>query len=115
DMGLSVWEKPSFACLASRFPYGEPITAEKLAMVGQAEELLLQLGFSQFRVRIHGAMARIEILPEEFLRLLQEEIRIRVTEQLREYGFTYVSMDLNGYRTGSMNETIDLDKPDGRM
>lgn len=111
-MGLASWEKPSFACLASRFPYGEPITAEKLAMVGQAEELLLQLGFSQFRVRIHGSMARIEVLPEDFSRLIQEAIRNQITKQFQEYGFTYVSMDLTGYRTGSMNETLKktLDK-----
>lgn len=111
-MGLASWEKPSFACLASRFPYGEPITAEKLAMVGQAEELLLQLGFSQFRVRIHGSMARIEVLPEDFSRLIQETIRNQITKQFQEYGFTYVSMDLTGYRTGSMNETLKktLDK-----
>lgn len=111
-MGLASWEKPSFACLASRFPYGEPITAEKLAMVGQAEESLLQLGFSQFRVRIHGSMARIEVLPEDFSRLIQEAIRNQITKQFQEYGFTYVSMDLTGYRTGSMNETLKktLDK-----
>lgn len=105
-MGLAVWEKPSFACLASRFPYGERITAEKLAMVGKAEEFLLQLGFPQFRVRIHGRMARIEVLPEDFPKLMQEDIRNQVTKQFREYGFTYVSMDLTGYRTGSMNETL---------
>lgn len=111
-MGLASWEKPPFACLASRFPYGEPITAEKLAMVGQAEELLQQLGFSQFRVRIHGSMARIEVLPEDFSRLIQETIRNQITKQFQEYGFTYVSMDLTGYRTGSMNETLKktLDK-----
>ena len=106
DMGLASWEKPSFACLASRFPYGESITAEKLAMVGQAEELLLQLGFSQFRVRIHGCMARIEVLQEDFPKLIQENIRTQVTDQFKKYGFTYVSMDLTGYRTGSMNETL---------
>lgn len=105
-LGLDTWEKPSFACLSSRFPYGETITKEKLAMVEQGEELLLELGFSQFRVRIHGAMARIEVLPEDFPRLIQEEIRNRITEQFREYGFTYVAMDLTGYRTGSMNEVL---------
>mgnify|MGYP001027368670 CR=1 FL=1 len=111
-MGLAAWEKPSFACLASRFPYGEAITAEKLAMVGKAEEFLLQLGFPQFRVRMHGRMARIEVLPEDFPKLMQEDVRNQVTKQFREYGFTYVSMDLTGYRTGSMNETLKktLDK-----
>ncbi len=106
EMGLATWKKPSFACLASRFPYGETITEEKLAMVEQAEQLLLKLGFSQFRVRIHGTMARIEVLPEEFTRLFQEEIREGVIRQFREYGFTYVSLDLEGYRTGSMNEIL---------
>ncbi len=107
-MGLAAWEKPSFACLASRFPYGEAITAEKLAMVGKAEEFLLQLGFPQFRVRMHGRMARIEVLPEDFPKLMQENVRNQVTKQFREYGFTYVSMDLTGYRTGSMNDQKEL-------
>lgn len=111
-MGLAAWEKPSFACLASRFPYGEAITAEKLAMVGKAEEFLLQLGFPQFRVRIHGRMARIEVLPEDFSKLMQEDVRNQVTKQFREYGFTYVSMDLTGYRTGSMNETLKKTETD---
>lgn len=106
ELGLDTWEKPSFACLSSRFPYGETITKEKLAMVEQGEQLLLDLGFSQFRVRIHGRMARIEIVPEDFSRLIQEKIRSRITEQFREYGFTYVAMDLTGYRTGSMNEVL---------
>ncbi|MDO5338327.1 MAG: ATP-dependent sacrificial sulfur transferase LarE [Eubacteriales bacterium] len=101
DMGLPTWDKPSFACLASRFVYGEQITREKLAMVEKAEELLLELGFGQVRVRIHGTMARIEVLPEEFSHLM--EVRERVLERLESYGFTYVSLDLKGYRTGSMN------------
>lgn len=106
EMGLDTWEKPSFACLASRFPYGEVITEEKLAMVEQAEQLLMELGFAQFRVRIHGTMARIEVLPEDFEKLFPEEIRRRIIGQFREYGFTYVSVDMEGYRTGSMNEIL---------
>lgn len=106
NLGLDTWEKPSFACLSSRFPYGETITKEKLAMVEQGEQLLLELGFSQFRVRIHARMARIEVLPEDFSRLIQEEIRNQIIEKFREYGFTYVAMDLVGYRTGSMNEVL---------
>ncbi|EOS25606.1 hypothetical protein C806_01733 [Lachnospiraceae bacterium 3-1] len=105
-LGLDTWEKPSFACLSSRFPYGETITKEKLAMVEQGEQLLLELGFSQFRVRIHARMARIEVLPEDFSRLIQAEIRNQIIEKFREYGFTYVAMDLVGYRTGSMNEVL---------
>ena len=106
-LGLPTWEKPSFACLASRFVYGETITREKLGMVDKAEQLLLDLGFHQVRVRIHGTMARIEILPEEFPKLISEDIRNRITSAYKSYGFTYVSMDLIGYRTGSMNEVIE--------
>ena len=102
--GLPTWNKPSYACLASRFVYGETITIEKLSMVDRAEQLLFDLGFSQFRVRIHGMMARIEVLPEDFPKLLEN--RLPVVRALKEYGFTYVSMDLAGYRTGSMNETF---------
>ncbi|MBQ9592666.1 MAG: TIGR00268 family protein, partial [Lachnospiraceae bacterium] len=106
ELGLPTWQKPSFACLASRFPYGERITAEKLHMVDEAEQLLMELGFAQFRVRIHGTVARIEVKPEEFGKLLEETVRRRVTGHLKELGFTYVAMDLTGYRTGSMNETL---------
>lgn len=106
-LNLPTSEKPSFACLASRFVYGEKITKEKLTMVDKAEQLLLDLGFNQVRVRIHDLMARIEILPEQFEKLFIEENRKKITENLKELGFTYVSLDLNGYRTGSMNETIN--------
>ncbi len=106
QMGLSTWKKPSIACLASRVPYGEMITAEKLAMVEQAEQFLLDLGFQQFRVRIHGKMARIEVLPEALERLVQAEIREQILSAFHAYGFTYVSMDLQGYRMGSMNEAL---------
>ena len=109
---LPTWDKPSYACLASRFVYGETITAEKLGMVDKAEQLLLDLGFRQVRVRIHGTMARIEILPDEFDKLISENVRNQITASFREIGFTYVTMDLIGYRTGSMNEVIkaDIDK-----
>lgn len=106
ELGLPTWEKQSFACLSSRFVYGETITKEKLSMVDRAEQLLLDLGFHQLRVRIHGKMARIEVLPEEFEKLMQPDIRNEVVEKLTAYGFTYVTMDLKGYRTGSMNETL---------
>lgn len=105
-LSLPTWEKPSFACLASRFVYGETITREKLAMVDRAEHQLLDMGFRQFRVRIHGTMARIEVLPEEFERLMREENRRGIADRLKEFGFSYVTLDLQGYRTGSMNETI---------
>lgn len=103
---LPTWEKQSFACLSSRFVYGETITEEKLNMVDKAEQLLLDMGFHQVRVRIHGMMARIEIEPKEFEKLMEEETRNRIIEKFKDYGFTYITMDLIGYRTGSMNETL---------
>lgn len=106
EMGLSTWNKPSFACLASRFPYGEEISEDKLTMVEKAERFLMDRGFRQFRVRIHGNMARIEILPEEFGLLMEKEVREEAVKRLKEYGFSYVTMDLQGYRTGSMNEVL---------
>jgi uncharacterized protein len=106
ELGLNTWDKQSFACLSSRFVYGEEITEEKLSMVDKAEQLLLDMGFHQLRVRIHGKMARIEVLPEEFPKLIEEETRNKILSEFIDYGFTYVSMDLKGYRTGSMNETI---------
>ena len=108
QFGLQTWEKQSFACLSSRFPYGETISEEKLHMVDQAEQLLLDLGFSQVRVRIHGTIARIELLPQEFPKLMEEATREQVNQAFRSYGFSYVALDLQGYRTGSMNETLDL-------
>ena len=103
---LPTWDKPSFACLASRFVYGEPITKERLNRVGAAEQLLLDLGFRQVRVRIHGEeneMARIEVLPEEIARFSQDQLRQKVWTGLKAMGFAYVTLDLQGYRTGSMN------------
>ncbi|MBR6384217.1 MAG: ATP-dependent sacrificial sulfur transferase LarE [Lachnospiraceae bacterium] len=105
-LGLPTWDKQSFACLSSRFVYGETISKEKLSMVDKAEQLLLDLGFRQVRVRIHGTMARIEVLPDEFSKLISEDIRSKITASFKEFGFTYVTMDLTGYRTGSMNEVI---------
>ena len=106
DMELSTWDKQSFACLSSRFVYGETISEEKLSMVDKAEQLLLDMGFHQVRVRIHGTIARIEVLPEEFTKLIEEKIREDIVKSFKKYGFTYVAMDLTGYRTGSMNETL---------
>ena len=106
QLGLPTWDKQSFACLSSRFVYGEEITAQKLGMVDKAEQLLLDLGFHQLRVRIHGTIARIEVLPDEFEKLLQN--RTQIVTAFKGYGFSYVTMDLQGYRTGSMNETLHL-------
>ena len=103
-LGLPTWDKQSFACLSSRFVYGETITEEKLGMVDKAEQLLLDLGFKQVRVRIHDKMARIEVKKDEFPKLI--EAADQVYDYLKSLGFTYVSMDLGGYRTGSMNETL---------
>ncbi len=106
EMALPTWEKPSFACLASRFVYGETISEEKLKRVEEAEQLLLDLGFRQMRVRVHGNIARIEVLPEEISKLTDEKVRNTVYNTLKGLGFDYVTMDLAGYRTGSMNETL---------
>ena len=107
QLNLPTWDKPSFACLASRFVYGEMISEEKLKMVGAAEQLLSEMGFKQYRVRIHGKLARIEIMPEDFTRMLQPETREKIYDSLKALGFSYVSLDLKGYRTGSMNEELE--------
>lgn len=106
ELDLPTWNKPSFACLASRFVYGEPISEEKLQMVDKAEQLLIDLGFSQVRVRIHGKIARIEILPQEFAKIMAADVREKIYAEFANYGFSYTTLDLKGYRTGSMNETI---------
>lgn len=104
EMGLSTWDKPSFACLSSRIPYGERITQEKLSMIDQAESFLMQLGFRQVRVRQHDKLARIEVSPDK----LQEIVAVAdtVLQKLKEIGYSYVSLDLKGYRTGSLNEVL---------
>ena len=107
EMGLPTWDKQSFACLSSRFVYGETISEKKLGMVDKAEQLLLDMGFHQVRVRIHGNIARIEVLPDEITKIVEEGNRTKIANQLKEYGFDYVTLDLLGYRTGSMNETLD--------
>ena len=101
EMNLPTWNKPSMACLASRFVYGETLTAPKLAAVEAAEDFLLSAGFKQMRVRVHGNLARIEILPEQFDMLLS--LREEISARLKSLGFDYVTLDLQGYRTGSMN------------
>ncbi len=106
-LGLASWDKPSFACLASRFVYGETITAEKLRRVEAAEDCLRSLGFRQYRVRSHGELARIELLPEELPRLADAPLREEVHDALKKLGFRYVSLDLAGFRSGSMNESLD--------
>ncbi len=105
DMGLATWDKPAFACLSSRFPYGHAITADKLQQVEKAESFLRERGIRQFRVRHHGNLARIEVAPED-IPLLAGSMREDLTEHLHSLGFTYVTLDLTGYRTGSMNTEL---------
>jgi uncharacterized protein len=105
-LGLPTAEKPSFACLASRFPYGERITAEGLARVDAAEQFLLDEGLRQVRVRVHGDVARIETDEDGMTALLEPCLRQRVHERLQALGFRFVSLDMRGYRTGSMNATL---------
>ena len=106
-LGLPTWNKQSFACLSSRFVYGEEITEERLGMVDRAEQELLDLGLTQVRVRVHGEkdpIARIEVIPEEFGLLVAHAAQ--VAANLRALGFSYVTMDLAGYHTGSMNQSL---------
>ena len=106
EMGIEAWNKPSFACLASRIPYGQRITGKDLEMIGKAEQLFLDLGFRNVRVRRHGDLARVEVNPDDRVRFFDLELMDRVDAELRKIGFAYAALDLRGYRTGSMNETI---------
>jgi len=105
ELLLPTWNKPSLACLSTRIPYGERITEKKLNMVENAEEYFKNLGYSQVRVRVHGKIARIEIIPDDFTKIITD--RITVTEKLREIGFSYVTLDLLGFRSGSLNEILN--------
>jgi uncharacterized protein len=104
--GLPTWDQPASACLSSRIPYGEVVTIEKLSAVDRAEQLLRRLGFRQVRVRHHGDIARIEIAEQELPRALDPELSRRITVELKAFGFRYVTLDLEGYRTGSLNESL---------
>ncbi len=108
SLGLSTWDKPSFACLASRFPYGERITKEEIERVNRAEEMLQKHGFKQVRVRMQGKMARIEVLPDDVRRFSDTRLRKAVAGALKRLGFLYITLDLEGYRTGSMNEALKV-------
>jgi len=105
-LGLPTWDKPSFACLASRFPYGEEITLDELRMVDEAEAFLFSLGFKQVRVRHYPNLARIEVYPEEMSRLMNGSLREKVVNRLKKIGYHYVTLDLQGFRSGSMNEVL---------
>lgn len=106
ELGLPTWNKPSAACLASRIPYGDRITPEKLDQADKAEAVLHGLGLGQCRVRIHGDIARIEVAPELIAQAASDPVRTRIVEGLRALGFAYVALDLQGYRMGSLNETL---------
>jgi len=104
--GLPTWDRPASACLASRLPYGTEVTPERLALVERAEAALRELGFRQFRVRLHDKLARIEIAPAEMPRAMSLEMAASISERLKAAGFTYVALDLEGYRQGSLNEGL---------
>ena len=106
ELGLSTWDKPSYACMSSRFPYGQEITTGKLQMVSLAEDFLRSLGLRQLRLRHHEDVARLEVSQEEIP--LAVERRDAIVKKCKELGYTYVTLDLQGYRTGSMNETLKL-------
>src|SRR5205085_3593960 len=103
-LGVPVWDKPAMACFSSRIPYGSKVDVASLQMIYKAEKLLHELGFHQLRVRHHDKLARIEVERSELPRLVEEEMSRKVTDGLRKIGYTYVTVDLIGYRTGSMNE-----------
>jgi len=105
ELGLPVWQKPSAACLASRIPYGDPITGEKLRMIEDAEAFLADFGIGQIRVRLHNTIARIAVHKEDWEKILDQQPAI--TEKFRSHGFAYVTLDIDGYRSGSMDEVLD--------
>lgn len=105
-LNLATWDKPAFACLSSRFPYGQEITLEKLSMVDKAENYLRDIGFKQFRVRHHGDIARIEISSDERTKIFDLKIMDEIGNKFKNIGFNYVTLDLLGYRSGSMNEVL---------
>ncbi len=108
EMGLPTWDKPAMACLSSRVPYGERISREKLEQIDRAEQLLRDLGYRQVRVRHHGEVARIELPPEDMSRFFAEGLAEPIGRRIKELGFQYVALDLQGYRSGSMNEVLKL-------
>ena len=110
DMDLPTWDKPAQACLSSRIPYGTPVSVEALTRIAKAEEFLHGLGIRQLRVRHHDTIARIEVEPEDIVSLLDEGIRHRITEHFRSIGYSYVTLDLEGFRSGSLNEVLSSRK-----
>ena len=107
-LGLSTWDQPASACLSSRIPYGAEVTVEKLRMIEQAEDALQSLGFRQCRVRHHGDVARLELSVADMRRVLDDDVRRAIVEGVKAVGYRFVSLDLQGYRTGSLNEVLPL-------
>jgi uncharacterized protein len=110
NFNLPTWDKPAMACLSSRFPYFTEIEPESLKRVALAEDYLKELGFSQVRVRHHGQIARVEIDAQEFPKIINEDVRKKIIKSFKKFGFIYISLDLAGFRSGSMNEPLNLDK-----
>jgi uncharacterized protein len=107
DLGLPTWNKPATPCLSSRFPYGQVITAESLDRVHRAETFLKQYGFKELRVRHHGEVARIEVAPHEFPKLINGNSREEIIAYLKSLGYKFITLDLQGFRSGSSNEALD--------
>src|ERR1700674_5728222 len=107
-VGLQTWDRPASACLASRVPYGTEVTPERLTLIERGEAALRELGFRQFRVRLHDNLGRVEIAPDEMAPAFQPQMAATIADRLKAAGFTYVSLDLEGYRQGSLNETLML-------
>jgi uncharacterized protein len=108
QMGLASWDKPAMACLASRIPYGSPVTAEKLKMIDEAEAFLLERGVRQCRVRHHGSMARIEVTSSELRRMVDDDLRKDIVDKFKDIGFSHIALDLEGYVSGSMNRVLKM-------
>ena len=109
EMGLPVWDKPAQACLSSRIPYGTPVSVEALTRISQAESFLREMGLRQLRVRHHNTVARIEVAPEDFTIILDAGNRERISKHFKSIGYAYVTMDLDGFRSGSMNEVLSAE------
>jgi len=110
--GLSIWDKPQMACLASRIPYGSPVTKDKLLQIEQAETYLRELGFTQLRVRHHDKLARIELARDDLEKVMTNNIREKIMDRFRRLGFVWITVDLAGFRSGSMNEALDGSEKD---
>jgi len=112
EMGLPTWNKPSNSCLATRIPYGEEITLEKLKRIEKAEDFIHNLGIEQVRIRYHNKLAKIEVEEKDILLLMEEDLRKKIITKLKKLGFIYITLDLQGYRTGSMNEELNAKDED---